>query len=75
MPGALVVLYRDGARVVKLMDPDLPRHLSVLDPRSGEVIEQTVLDPLPEALDNPLGDPRVYVFTTRPVVWDTSVQG
>ena len=52
------------------MDPDLPRHLSVLDPRSGAVIEQAVLDPLPEALDNPIGDPRVYVFTNQPVTWD-----
>jgi len=70
VPGELLVLYRDGARVVKLMDPDLPRHLSVLDPRSGAVIEQAVLDPLPEALDNPIGDPRVYVFTNQPVTWD-----
>ena len=70
VPGALLVLYRDGAREVKLMDRDLPRHLSVLDPRSGEVVEQTVLDPLPEFLDNPLGDPRVYVFTDHRVTWD-----
>jgi len=75
VPGGLVLLYRDGARAVKLMDPDLPRHLSVLDPRSGEVIEQTVLDPLPETLHNPLGDPRVYVFTHEPVTWDASLRG
>jgi len=73
VPGELVVLYRDGARVVKLMDPDLPRHLSVLDPRSGQVIQQTLLDPLPEVLANPLGDPRVYVFTNQPVTWDANL--
>ena len=75
VPGQLVVLYRNGARVVKLMDPELPRHLTVLDPRSGEVVEQTVLDPLPEALENPLGDPRVYVFTTRAIGWDETARG
>ena len=75
VPGELVVLYRDGARVVKLMDPELPRHLTVLDPRSGEVVEQTVLDPLPEALENPLGDPRVYVFTTRAIALDRDPPG
>ena len=60
---------------VKLMDPDLPRHLSVLDPRSGQVIRQTLLDPLPEVLANPLGDPRVYVFTNQPVAWDANLSG
>jgi hypothetical protein len=75
VPGRLLLLYRDGAREVKLMEPDLPRHLSVLDPRSGEVIEQRVLDPLPETLDNPVGDPRLYVFTHEPVSWDATLQG
>ena len=75
VPGELLVLYRDGARVVKLMDPDLPRHLSVLDPRTGAVIEQTLLDPLAEVLDNPLGEPRVYVFTNQPVEWDANLPG
>jgi hypothetical protein len=75
VPGVLVLLYRNGARAVKLMDRDLPRHLSVLDPRSGEVIEQTVLDPLPEVLDNPLGEPRVYVFTADSLTWDATLRG
>jgi hypothetical protein len=70
VPGELLLLYRDGAKAVKLMDADLPRHLSVIDPRSGEVLGQAVLDPVPEVLDNPLGEPRVYVFTHRPVSWD-----
>jgi hypothetical protein len=69
VPGVMVLLYREGAKAVKLMERDLPRCLAVLDPRSGEVIEQRVLDPLPEVLHNPLGDPRVYVFTNQPVDW------
>jgi hypothetical protein len=69
VPGAMVLLYRDGAKAVKLMERDLPRCLAVLDPRTGEVIEQLVLDPLPEVLNNPRGDPRVYVFTNQPVDW------
>jgi hypothetical protein len=31
-----------------------------------------VLDPRTEVLENPLGDPRLYVFTHRPVTWDAS---
>jgi hypothetical protein len=72
VPGALLLLYREGAREVKLMERDLPPHLSVLDPRTGEVIGQSVLDPLTEVLDNPLGDPRLYVFTRHPVTWDAT---
>ena len=49
------------------MDPGLPRHLSVLDPRSGEVIEQPVLDPGCQLLARDPGGPRVYVFTRQPV--------
>ena len=70
VPGALLLLYRDGARQVKLMEHDLPSHLAVLDPRTGKVLEQVVLDPLTEVLDNPSGDPRLYVFTTEEVQWD-----
>jgi hypothetical protein len=72
VPGALLLLYRDGAREVKLMERDLPRHLCELDPRTGEVVRQTVLDPRTEVLENPLGDPRLYVFTHRRVTWDAS---
>ena len=70
MPGALLLLYRDGARQVKLMERDLPSHLAVLDPAPARSLEQIILDPLTEVLDNPTGDPRLYVFTNEEVHWD-----
>lgn len=67
VPGELLLLYRHGAREVKLMEPGLPRHLAVLDPRTGVVLERRVLDPQPEALHDDSGDPRLYVFTNHEV--------
>ena len=52
------------------MDADIARHLCVIDPRSGEVLEQRLLDPVPEELHDPLADPRLYVFTPRPIRGD-----
>jgi hypothetical protein len=65
--GELVILYREGGRMVVLTDPDLPRHLTVVDPGSGAVVEQAVLDPVPQFLENDHGEPRLYVFTRHPI--------
>ena len=70
MPGTLLLLYRDGAREVKLMERDLPSPPLGARPADRRGLEQTSLDPLPEVLDNPPGDPRLYVFTNHPVAWD-----
>jgi hypothetical protein len=69
VPGELVLIYREGATSLQLMDGDLPRHLSVLDPRTGAVVEQREHDPARVVLENPRAEPRVYVFTREPVVW------
>ncbi len=53
------------------MDPDPPRHLSVLDPRTGTVVEQRLHDPARLVLENPGAEPRLYVFTREPVAWET----
>jgi hypothetical protein len=67
VPGELVLLYREGGRMVMLTDPDLPPHLTVIDPRTGETVEQTLLDPVPQFLQNEGGEPRLYVFTRQPI--------
>ena len=67
MPGdELVLLYRESGRLFNLTDPGLPPHLTVLDPRTGDVVEELVLDPGGQLLHNP-GEPRVYVFTRHPI--------
>ena len=40
VPGELVLLYRESGRVFNLTDPGLPPHLTVFDPRTGEVVEE-----------------------------------
>ncbi len=67
VPGELVLLYREGGRMLVLTDPDLPPHLTVIDPRTGEVVEKTVLDPVPQFLPNDGGEPRLFVFTRTPI--------
>ena len=67
VPGELVLLYREGGRMLVLTDPDLPPHLTVFDPRTGEVVEERVLDPVPQLLPNEGGEPRVFVFTRHPI--------
>ena len=44
-PGELVLLYRESGRLFNLTDPGLPPHLTAFDPRTGEVVEELVLDP------------------------------
>ncbi len=72
VPGELLLVYREGSSSLQLMDPDLPRCLSVLDPRTGELLEQRVLDPSEVLLGNPGREPRVYAFTREPVSWQPS---
>ena len=67
VPGELVLVYREGGRMVMLTDPGLPPHLTVIDPRTGETVEQTLLDPVPQFLQNECGEPRLYVFTRQPI--------
>jgi hypothetical protein len=67
VPGELVLLYREGGRKLVLTTPDLPPHLTVVDPRSGEVVEQSLLDPVPQLLENDHGEPRIYLFTRSPI--------
>jgi acetyl esterase/lipase len=70
----LVVIYREGAGILPLMDGELPPYLSVLDPKDGAVVEQRRLEPradleyapVKHMLANPSGQPRVYVFTRSP---------
>ncbi len=69
VPGELLLVYREGGTTLQLMDPDLPRHLSVLDPRTGAVVAQREHGPEERVLENPGGEPRVYVFTRDPVDW------
>ena len=65
VPGELVLLYREGGRLVVLTD--LPPHLTVIDPRTGEIVEQSMLDPVPQFLPNDGGEPRLFLFTRRPI--------
>ncbi len=72
VPGELVLVYREGGTSLQLTDPDLPRHLSVLDPRTGAVVEQRDHHPEQVVLANPGAEPRVYVFTRHPVAWEVN---
>jgi hypothetical protein len=67
VPGELVLIYREGGELLALTDPAIPEHLAVVDPRTGSVVEQRVVDSGRQVLHNPGGAPRVYVFTRRPV--------
>ena len=67
VPGELVLLYWESGRLVVLTDSDLPPHLTVFDPRTGAVVEQVVLDPVPQLLENDTGEARLYVFTRHPI--------
>ena len=69
VPGELVLVYRENGRPLTLTDPALPRHLSVVDPRTGEVLEQREREPAEAVLADAGGQPRVYVFTREPVAW------
>jgi hypothetical protein len=53
--------------MVVLTDPDLPPHLTVIDPRTGEIVEKTLLDPVPQFVQNEGGEPRLFVFTRQPI--------
>ena len=63
----LVLLYRESGRVFNLTDPALPPHLTAFDPRTGEIVEELVLDPEGQLLEKDRGAPRVYVFTRAPI--------
>ena len=66
-PGELVLLYRESGRLFNLTDPGLPPHLTAFDPRTGEVVEELVLEPGGQLLERDPGEPRVYVFTRQPI--------
>jgi hypothetical protein len=67
VPGELVLLYRESGRLFNLTDPALPPHLTALDPRTGKVVEELVLEPGGQLLERDPGEPRVYVFTRQPI--------
>ena len=62
-----MLLYRESGRRVQLTDQALPPHLTAFDPRTGEVVEELVLDPEGQLLERDPGEPRVYVFTRHPI--------
>ena len=62
-----MLLYRESGRIFNLTDPGLPPHLTALDARTGEVVEELVLDPGGMLLERDPGEPRVYVFTRQPI--------
>ena len=66
-PGELVLLYRESGRLFNMTDPGVPPHLTAFDPRTGEVVEQLVLEPGGQLLVRDPGGPRVYVFTRQPI--------
>jgi hypothetical protein len=49
-----------------MTDPGLPPHLTAFDPRTGQVVEELVLEPGGQLLERDPGEPRVYVFTRHP---------
>ena len=67
VPGELVLLYRESGRLFNMTDPGLPPHLTVFDPRTGEIVEQSLLDPVPQFLPNDGGEPRLFLFTRHPI--------
>jgi len=67
VPGELLLLYRESGRLFHLTDPGLPPHLTEVDPRTGEVVEELVLEPDGQLLERDPGAPRVYIFSRHPI--------
>lgn len=66
VPGKLLVVYRERGGFLIPKEETIPRHVTIVDPRTGEVLRRLHLADGLDWIQDPGEGPRVYVFTQAP---------